>query len=73
MYPDFQRPCILYTDASGTGLGAVLFQIGEDNKEHVIVYASRTMNKAEVKYHVTEQECLAIIWTIRYFHYYLEL
>ena len=60
-YPDFKQPFIIYTDASGIGLGAVLSQLGTDGKEHVIVYASRSLNQAEKNYSITDQECLAIV------------
>jgi hypothetical protein len=72
-YPNFEKPFTLYTDASGTGIGAVLSQVGEDGKEHVISYASRSLNKAEINYPITDQECLAVVWAVRYFQHYLEL
>src|SRR4051812_467670 len=72
-YPDFTKPFVLYTDASGTGIGAVLSQIDEEKRERVITYTSRSLNKAETNYGITDQECLVIVWAIKYFEQYLRL
>lgn len=70
IYPDFSKPFILTTDASGEALGAVLSQgkIGEDQP---IAYASRSLNKAERNYSTIERELLAIVWATRNFRCYL--
>jgi hypothetical protein len=49
----------------------VLSQLDDNKNEHVIAYASKSMNKAEQNYPITDQECLAVVWAIRNFHHYL--
>ena len=70
-YPDYEKPFVLFTDASGTGLGAILSQKDEEGKEIVIAYASKSLTPAERNYVITEQECLAIVWGVQHFHKYL--
>ena len=46
-YPDFKRQFILDTDASDSGIGAVLFHIDSSGQERVIAYGSRLLTKTE--------------------------
>lgn len=57
-------------DASDYVVGAVLGQ-REDKKPHVIYYASRTLNNAQINYSTTEKELLAVVFTLDKFGSYL--
>ncbi|CAG8776222.1 11018_t:CDS:2, partial [Cetraspora pellucida] len=71
-YPEFKERFYLHTDALSTGLGAILAQKDKDNKEYVIAYASRELTRTEQNYLASELECLAVLWAVERFHYYLE-
>ena len=66
-FPDFDRPFIVDTDASNSGLGAVLSQIGLDTVERPVYFASRTLNRAERKYSTTRKELLGVVWALKTF------
>jgi len=71
-FADYTKPFILHTDASGTGLGAVLLQQQEDSSERVIAYASRGLRRSERNYPAHKLEFLALKWAITdKFHDYL--
>src|SRR6266540_3038122 len=70
---NFDKLFILYTDVSGRGVEAVLYQKGEDERERIITCASRTYNKHEKKYLITEQECLAVVWDVEKFRQFLSV
>ena len=59
------------TDASDTGIGAVLSQTDENGRERVISYASRTLSKPEGGYCVTHKELSSVITFIRHFRPFL--
>ena len=61
---------VLDVDACDVSIGAVLSQI-QDGKEKVIGYASRTLNKSESNFCVTDKELLAIRYFVEYFRHYL--
>lgn len=70
-YADYAKPFELHTDASGQGLGAVLYQ-EQAGTLRVIAYASRGLTKAEQNYPAHKMEFLALKWSITdKFHDYL--
>ncbi|XP_026332438.1 uncharacterized protein K02A2.6-like [Hyposmocoma kahamanoa] len=70
-----ELPLVLTTDASATGVGAVISHLAAgadgDDAERPIAYASRVLNAAEKGYSQIEREALAIIYGARKFHQYL--
>ena len=60
-YPDFTKEFVLHTDVSGKGLGAILEQEQEDGQLHPVAYASRSINKYDKQYVVTELKALGVI------------
>jgi len=64
-------PCLLYTDASKVGIGAVLKQPQDDKQLHPIGFFSKKLLQYQKNYSSTELECLAIIESIEYWHHYL--
>ena len=68
--PKLDKPFLLQTDASATGIGAVLMQeIG--NVKRPIHFWSRKLKPAEVNYSTIEKECLGVVEGIRKFKKYL--
>ena len=71
VYPRFDRPFMLETDASGSGLGAVLAQRQDDSLVRPVAYASRSLQPHEKNYGITELEGLAVVWAVKHFRHYI--
>ena len=68
--PDLNKDFVLRTDASNIGLGACLLQY-ENEIPYPVSFASRKLKPAELNYSTIEKECLALIWAVERFNYYL--
>ena len=61
----------LHTDASLSGIGAVLFQRDPSGKLHTIEFASKSLSKAQRKQAIPVLECYAIVWALKKFRCYI--
>ena len=68
--PDPRKTYFLWTDASNSGIGAVLIE-RHSEKLFLVCYASKKLSSAERNYSTIEKEFLAIVWGIKRFHLYL--
>ena len=64
--PDSAKLFTVYTDACGTGLGAVLMQEGR-----VVSYASRQLKVHERNYPTHDLELVAIVFAFKSWRHYL--
>ena len=63
---DESLPTKIHTDASHLGLGAALAQQA-DGEVKPLAFLSRSLSKAEAKYHSNELECLALVLALKNF------
>ena len=68
--PDLEQRFVLRTDASGTGLGALLLQ-DQGQGLQPIACASKKLLPAERNYSTVEKELLGIVWGVQKFTSYL--
>ncbi len=61
---------ILYTDASGSGVGGCL-HVRRGDKELPVGFYSRQLKAAEKNYSVTELKSLAIVSALKHFEYFV--
>ena len=74
VYADYSKLIKLNTDASGLGLGAILYQIQDDGTDRVIEYANRTLSKSERNYQAYKLEFGVLNWSVcdRFYEYLYE-
>ncbi|GBG60806.1 hypothetical protein CBR_g12544 [Chara braunii] len=69
--PDPSKQFILITGWQPEAISAILAQKGNDGREHVIEYASRTVPDERRNDSAPQGECYAVVWGIQHFHPYL--
>ncbi|XDV49410.1 hypothetical protein PO909_018663 [Leuciscus waleckii] len=69
--PLFEKPFLIEVDASGSGVGAVLLQTGEDFLNHPISFFSKKFLKHQMNYSTIEKEALALILALQHFEVYI--
>jgi hypothetical protein len=65
-YPEFDKPFVIYTDASKRQIGGVVTK-----SDKPLGFFSKKLSETQRRYPVTEQELLAIVETLKYFRHML--
>ena len=64
VFPHFDKPFLLETDASKEGLGVVLSQKQSDGRYHPVTFGSCSLTLSEKNYHSSKLEFLALKWSV---------
>ncbi|XP_063974310.1 uncharacterized protein LOC135161009 [Diachasmimorpha longicaudata] len=70
-HPDMNEPFIVHASSTEKGLGAILSQKDDEGDKHPILYASRTLRGAEIRYTSAERDCLAVVYALEQFKPYI--
>lgn len=69
-YPDYSQEYEINTDACGYSVGAVLVQ-QQEGEERPLAFVGCTMTASERNYSISEKECLALVWTVKKFLFFI--
>lgn len=69
--PSYDTTTVLQCDASKSGVGAWIRQIDDKGEERIIGMSSRSLTDTESRYSNIERECLAVMYGLEKFEYYL--
>jgi hypothetical protein len=69
---DFSKAFFMEIDESDFALGAVLLQMGTNDKLHPIAFHSRKFSTAEINYEIHDKEILEIVDSFQEWRHYLE-
>jgi len=72
MSPNYKKKFNIASDASANGIGGVVFQLDESNKERPIAYYSRQLIDREKNWSIYERELLALVECLKHFRYFVE-
>ena len=64
VFPDFNKPFLLETDASKEGLGAMLSQKQGDGHYHPVTFGSHSLAPSEKNYHSSKLEFFTLKWSV---------
>ncbi|GBG62467.1 hypothetical protein CBR_g30788 [Chara braunii] len=69
--PDAEKPFVLIIDWQPEAVSAILAQVGPDDLEYVVEYASKSVSSCKRNYSGPRGECYAALWGISHFRAYL--
>ncbi|KAI4293213.1 hypothetical protein PAPHI01_2487 [Pancytospora philotis] len=69
--PDMEKTFFVTTDASDYAISGILSQKDDAGREHIVHSYSKSMEKAQRNYSVTDKELLAVVKTLEHFRKYL--
>ena len=74
-FPDYSRRFVIATDASNTGVGAVLFQPSDDKNvitpDNIVAIISQKLRDSQRNYSAYKKELLAVVIALRKFHHFI--